>query len=59
MLFRIKVDEYSVISIGGGYSLAFNLNEETSKGQSFLAQVGKNTTFFPSVNKITNILLTI
>lgn len=60
MAFKIKVDEYSVISIGGGFSLAYQLNKKNNvpppglaypDGTSLLAQVAENITYFPSVIK--------
>lgn len=61
MAFKIKVDEYSVISIGGGFSLADKLNQKNNgatppvfaypDGTSLLAQVAENITYFPTVIK--------
>ena len=44
--FEIEVDDYSVVSITGGYALATSSIEPVV---SFIAQVGNITTSFPSV----------
>ena len=48
--FKIKVDEYSLLTINQGYSLAFNYQEK--KPIHFIAQIGNITSTYPSVKKI-------
>ena len=48
--FKIKVDEYSLLTINQGYSLA---NKITNKEFiHFIAQIGNITSLYPSVKKI-------
>ena len=48
--FKIKVDEYSLLTINQGYSLA---NKITNKEFiHFIAQIGNITSTYPSVKKI-------
>lgn len=52
MAYKIEVDQYSVITIGGGFQLAVKMAEkleEENKAITLLAQIGNNVTSFPSV----------
>jgi hypothetical protein len=42
----VKVDEYSVLSIGGAFNFAA---QDSLPSQSFLVQVGESLTMYPSV----------
>jgi hypothetical protein len=46
MAFPVKVDEYSVLSIGGAYNF---VSQDTLPQQSFVFQMGNNNTVYPSV----------
>ncbi len=46
MAFPVTVDEYSVLSIGGAYNY---VSEDSLNNQSFIFQIGKNITDYPSV----------
>lgn len=55
MAYKIEVDQYSVITIGGGFQLAVKMAEKLeeekkeNKTITLLAQIGNNVTSFPSV----------
>ena len=54
MAFNINVDEYSVLSIGGGYDF---VAEDILNQTSFVFQMAGNTTAYPSVINITYVNL--
>lgn len=57
MAYKIEVDQYSVLTIGGGFPLADKIAdgfEEENKTVTLLAQIGHNVTSFPSVKFLFN-----
>ncbi len=51
MAFNLTVDKYSVLSIGGAYSFAY---QDTPAQQGFVFQIGDNHTVSSSVFNLIN-----